>query len=247
MDWRQQPGRSRLAVGVQRCAEPELILRPRTNGLDDGLAVCVRACPGAAGVVAAPYHFSPSRCWRRRIKRPGDSCVSGLSKSVAALASPRTGRSSRALEGLHTGGAQGLARLVSLTLTAMIGGFLGYHTIRLGRQAIVEYWENGRSPTYHYLSDLHRKNFTFFLRLVVPLLYLLGILGVAGSAAASITSEHEEDTWVSLTATDLTDREIVFGKLLGALKRGGMLAAVIVLLSIIGVMANSISLSRFHA
>ena len=59
-----------------------------------------------------------------------------------------------------------------------------------------------------------------FLHGVVPLLYVLGILGVAGSAAASITSEHEEDTWVSLTATDLTGREIVFAKLLGALKRG---------------------------
>ena len=54
---------------------------------------------------------------------------------------------------------------------------------------------------------------------VVPLIYVIGILGVAGSAAASITSEHEEDTWVSLTATDLTGREIVFAKMLGAMKR----------------------------
>jgi ABC-type transport system involved in multi-copper enzyme maturation permease subunit len=141
---------------------------------------------------------------------------------------------------LHTGSGRGLARLVSLVLTVIMAGFLAYYTIWLGRAAVVEYWEYGRSLTYNYLTQVHRTQFTFFLRVVVPLLYLLGILGVAGSAAATITSEHEEDTWVSLTATDLTDHEIIFGKLLGALKRGRMLAAVIVFLSIIGVIANSI-------
>ena len=64
----------------------------------------------------------------------------------------------------------------------------------------------------------------WFLYGVVPLLYVLGILGVAGSAAASITSEHEEDTWVSLTATDLTSREIVFAKIIGAMRRGRSLS-----------------------
>ena len=57
--------------------------------------------------------------------------------------------------------------------------------------------------------------------MVVPLLYLVGIVTVAGAAAAAITSEHEEDTWVSLTATDLTGREIVLAKLLGPLRRAG--------------------------
>jgi hypothetical protein len=40
---------------------------------------------------------------------------------------------------------------------------------------------------------------------------------VAGAAAASITSEHEEDTWVSLTTTDLTGQEIIFSKIFGAI------------------------------
>jgi hypothetical protein len=88
---------------------------------------------------------------------------------------------------LHTGGARGIARFISFILTVIIAGFLGYYTIWLGRVAIVEYWENGRSLTYNYLSHIYRTQFSFFLRFVVPLLYLLGILGVAGSAAATIT------------------------------------------------------------
>ena len=52
---------------------------------------------------------------------------------------------------------------------------------------------------------------------MIPLVYVAGILSVAGAAAASITSEHEDDTWTSLTATDLSGREIVLAKLLGAL------------------------------
>ena len=60
---------------------------------------------------------------------------------------------------------------------------------------------------------MHRNQFFRFIRIVVPLLYLVGILAVAGAAAAAISSEHEEDTWVSLTSTDLTGREIIIAKL----------------------------------
>jgi hypothetical protein len=43
----------------------------------------------------------------------------------------------------------------------------------------------------------------------------LWLLAMAGAAGSSITVEREEDTWVSLTATPLTGREILWGKLLG--------------------------------
>ena len=72
-----------------------------------------------------------------------------------------------------------------------------------------------------------------FLRVVAPLVYVVAVVGVAGAAAAAITSEHEEDTWVSLTATDLTGREILFAKLRGALERGRRLAEVILILAVI--------------
>jgi hypothetical protein len=76
---------------------------------------------------------------------------------------------------------------------------------------------------------------------------MLAILAIAAVAAAAITSEHEEDTWVSLTSTDLTGREIVFAKLRGALKRGHRLAAVIIVLALAGVVAGSIQILSLPA
>jgi len=94
-------------------------------------------------------------------------------------------------------------------------------------------WQN-------YITRIHRDHFLWFLRFVIPVLYLLGILSMAGRAAAGITSEHEEDTWVSLTTTDLSGGEIILGKLLGAMTRGRRFAELIVLLAATGVFAGSI-------
>jgi hypothetical protein len=87
----------------------------------------------------------------------------------------------------------------------------------------------------------NRNAFMWFLHGVIPLIYIVGILGVAGAAAASITSEHEEDTWVSLTGTDLTGPEIIFSKILGAIKRGLKFGGVIVLLTTLGALVGSVS------
>jgi hypothetical protein len=64
--------------------------------------------------------------------------------------------------------------------------------------------------------------------MVIPLIYVVWIVIIGGAAAASVSSEHEDDTWVSLTATDLTGREIVLAKLFGSLWRARRLASLIV-------------------
>ena len=50
-------------------------------------------------------------------------------------------------------------------------------------------------------------------------LSVLWMLAVAGSAAGSITSEQEEDTWISLVSTTLTGPEIIRAKMLVPLRR----------------------------
>ena len=100
--------------------------------------------------------------------------------------------------------------------------------------ASVEWWDRGYGLQFgdgYYARD----NFRFFIRMVLPLLYLLGILKVAGMAAGAITSEHEEDTWVSMTSSVLTGREIIIAKLVGALARGRQLAEVIIALAVVGI------------
>ena len=43
------------------------------------------------------------------------------------------------------------------------------------------------------------------------------VLAVASAAAVSVTSEREDDTWTSLTATLLSGAEVVRAKVLGAI------------------------------
>jgi len=142
---------------------------------------------------------------------------------------------------LYTGRPGGLAKFVGFLLTVIAGGFLAYYTYSLAYSAIEEIWASGNAPRSDYPAWVHRITFMWFLSGVVPLVYLIGILGVAGAAAASITSEYEEDTWVSLTATDLTGREIVLAKLFGALKRGSVFGGVILFLATLGALLGSIN------
>jgi ABC-type transport system involved in multi-copper enzyme maturation permease subunit len=140
---------------------------------------------------------------------------------------------------LHTGHARGLTRLVAVLLTLIGGGFLAYWAVWYGFNALLEMWETHDASSWGYTSQPDRWAFYWFLVGSVPLIYLVGILAVASAAASTITSEHEGDTWISLTVTDLTGREIVFAKLLGALMRGRRCAEVILLLAAIGVVAKS--------
>jgi ABC-type transport system involved in multi-copper enzyme maturation permease subunit len=141
---------------------------------------------------------------------------------------------------LYTDRPRGLARLVGLLLTIIGGGFLAYYSYWFAEPAIREMWEEGTAPRTNYMAWANRNAFMWFLDGVVPLVYIVGILSVAGAAAASITSEHEDDTWVSLTATDLTAREVIFSKILGAIKRGLKFGAVIVFLASLGAFVGSI-------
>jgi ABC-2 family transporter protein len=134
---------------------------------------------------------------------------------------------------LHTGGPRGFARFTGFLLTVIGGGFLVYYAVWNASLAIDEMWNSSS-------AHIRRVQFHWFLCVVASLVYLLGMLAIAAVAAAAITSEHEEDTWVSLTSTDLTGREIVFAKLRGAVKRGYRLGAVIMVLALAGVVSGSI-------
>ncbi len=141
---------------------------------------------------------------------------------------------------LHTGGPRGFARFVGFLLTVIGGGFLIYYTVWNAGLAIDEMWNSGS-------AHVRRFQFHWFLRIVPPLVYMLAIVAIAAVAAAAITSEHEEDTWVSLTSTELTGREIIFAKLRGALKRGHRLGAIIIVLALAGAVSGSIHILSLPA
>jgi len=68
----------------------------------------------------------------------------------------------------------------------------------------------------------------------------LWLLAIAGTSAASVTIEREKDAWISLTATPLTGREILRGKLLGAMWNQRGFAAVLILVWGLGLFTRAV-------
>jgi ABC-type transport system involved in multi-copper enzyme maturation permease subunit len=142
---------------------------------------------------------------------------------------------------LFTSRARGFARLIAVLVTLVGGSFFLYYAIWFGLMAFLERRDQGDPSTgFNWYWAPERMKFYLFLRSVMPLVYLVGIFSVAGAAAASVTSEHEEDTWTSLTSTDLTGREIILSKLAGALWRPRGVVLVILLTALAGVVAGSL-------
>jgi ABC-type transport system involved in multi-copper enzyme maturation permease subunit len=141
---------------------------------------------------------------------------------------------------LHTGGARGFARIVGWLLTLVLGGLLLYYATWYALMAYEEVRQYGYEWNGGWQAQQYRWRFYSLLTLDVPFLYLVGLLTVAGAAASSISSEHEDDTWTSVTSTDLTGREIVLAKLCGSLWRARRLGAVLALLIMAGVGVGSL-------
>jgi ABC-type transport system involved in multi-copper enzyme maturation permease subunit len=153
---------------------------------------------------------------------------------------PRLGDRPMLWKELHTSRPGGFARFVGALLTLIAGGFLAYYAVWLGLNAFLELRKFGYGGPRNWETAEWRLVFHRFLVPIIPLLYVVGAVTVAGAAAATITSEHEEDTWVSLTATDLTGPEIILAKLLGALGRARRLWGVIGLLIAAGIALDSL-------
>ena len=85
-----------------------------------------------------------------------------------------------------------------------------------------------------------RTEFNQFLRIIIMLLSIAWFLGVAVVSASSITSEREQDTWISLTSSFLTAPEIVWAKLIGAPWSLRALGQGILALAIIGLVAGAV-------
>jgi hypothetical protein len=66
------------------------------------------------------------------------------------------------------------------------------------------------------------------------------LLAIAGASAASVAHEREADTWVSLTSSPLTGREILRAKALGAIWNQRGFAAVIVGLWLVGILSTAL-------
>ena len=109
--------------------------------------------------------------------------------------------------------AGSMTRIVGAIVLLFVGSLLVYGTAYFGRPAYFELLENGYGTQNGYWR---REQLNGWLRFVITLLGGVLLIGTAASAASGLTSEREDDTWVSLLSTPLTAVEIVRAKMFGA-------------------------------
>ncbi len=129
-------------------------------------------------------------------------------------------------------------RHLGLSIGLILGGVLVWGGAEFAWPALREVWVFGYGPVKTPGSA--RGMFQLYLRIVATGTAMTVLLGVASDAAASLTTERERDTWISLIDTPLTGWEIVRAKILGALWGARHIAALVGLLGISGVLAGSV-------
>ncbi len=105
----------------------------------------------------------------------------------------------------------GVTKAVMALVGLVIVGLIAYSSYDFLRPAVAELMVHGYSDN----TGSARRDFNAYLRGISTGIYVLWMLGVASSAASGLSSEREEDTWLSLTATPLEGREILRAKMIG--------------------------------
>lgn len=136
--------------------------------------------------------------------------------------------------------APSTARRLIAMCTALGFLVLAYFALDLGWDALKEMlWDEGYFPAQG--RGMARDQFNIFTRVAGAMIYVVWALGLAVAAASAITSEREEDTWISLLTTTLTPREILNAKALGALWRMRFVGASLLGLWIMAVLLGALS------
>ncbi len=137
----------------------------------------------------------------------------------------------------YTSRSGGVVKLVGLFVNLFLTVLIGCFAFELAKDAWRDLSHHGYGDWY--LQDA-RWYLNSFLRVVSFGLVALWMLGITGSAAGSITSEREGDTWISLLGTPLTGGEIVRAKMLGAILRFKWLGILLGVLWLLGLALGAI-------
>jgi ABC-type transport system involved in multi-copper enzyme maturation permease subunit len=133
----------------------------------------------------------------------------------------------------HTSIGGGLRWLGSRPMVLFFSVLLGCYLLDVAYPVIVDAWNgDGHGTSRSAMSDA--------LRGTSMVLAVAGMLGVAASAAVSLTGEREQDTWISLATTLLTPAEIVRAKQFGAVWSARRIALALLTMWALGLLLGTI-------
>jgi hypothetical protein len=134
-------------------------------------------------------------------------------------------------------GASLFRMIVLFSVSAVVVGGMGYWALVMGVPAFFEMLTCGYG---HTSPSLDRDALNDAVRIFTAVLYILGGLLLAASAATGVTMEREKDTWTSLTSTPLESGEIIKAKILGAFWRVRGLLIVLLFVWLVGLFCGAV-------
>jgi hypothetical protein len=138
----------------------------------------------------------------------------------------------------------GIAKMLGLLNNLFWVTLIAVLTFEYARTAIAEFL--GLS-TWGGNGDQNRRDFNAMIRGISPWVAGFWILGTASTAASSIASEREDDTWISLIATDLEGKEILRAKMIGSILRFRWMGLTLLTVWILGVLGGAVHIGGLLA
>jgi ABC-type transport system involved in multi-copper enzyme maturation permease subunit len=136
---------------------------------------------------------------------------------------------------MHVARTGGVTKAALILLGVVMVGIIGYAGFEPFVAALDETLRDG-----YFTQGRQRSDFNGFVRSVCTLIYVLWFLGIASSSASGVSSEREEDQWITLTSTPLSGSEILRAKMIGPVYGLRLLAYLMFTLWGFGLVAGSL-------
>ncbi len=133
----------------------------------------------------------------------------------------------------YTSRTGGVVKMLGLLNNLFWAVLIGIFTFEYARTSVVDLFTGAT-------SSWNREELLHVIRIVTVFVAGFWLLGTAVTAASAIASEREDDTWLSLIATDLSGREIVRAKMLGSILRFRWMGVMLLIVWIIAVLGRAV-------
>ena len=195
----------------------------------------LQAAYGALFVLIAVLRLRP--VGRKEGGGAGAQWAASLRRGRRILPRPECGEDAMLWKERYVSRTSVTTKIASAIVLAVVACGLAYLTYDWGKPAFKELLDHGYGSSGVTNA---RNEFNQYLRFMCTLIYILWSLGVASAASSGLTSEREEDTWLSLVTTPLAGVEIIRAKMIGAVWGLRWVGAVLATLWLAGLAAGAI-------